>query len=276
MKYLSFRFDVDTHKCLRDGVPNLLKLAKQHGVKFTFFINVGQAVNRLDFFKGKLRGTQKKGITSLSPITKLGIKDYLIISLFNPYIGSSYPEKVKMIAKYGHEIGLHGGTNHQTWLENAKKWQPERIEKELLFGIKFLKNLNNKDVIGFASPGWNGSAKINRILKKLGFLYVADTHTDKIYEKITVTKNLKEIPTNITGEPGGVGYLEHCRAKKMDDEQILGDFKKKLVERKKLAVLYDHPYFAGTKEIALLGRMIKLAKEMSFNIIMLKDIINKP
>ncbi len=276
MKYLCFRFDVDTHKCIRDGVPNLLKLAGYHNIKFTFFINVGRAVDRLQFLKKRINNSQKTDIKCLSSFTKLGLKDYLIISLFNPLIGTSFTEKIKLISKYRHEIGLHGGTNHETWFNNSKFWSTEKIKKELLWAKNMLNNITPEErLTGFASPGWNGSGKINGILNKLGFLYAADTHTDKPFEKIVKSKSLNEIPTNISGEPGGVGYLEHCRALKMSDSQILLDFKEKLDARKKLAVVYDHPYYAGTKEIALLGKMIKLAKKMSISIIMMREMLNR-
>lgn len=37
MNRLVFRFDVDTHKCIRDGVPNLLEISDEMDVPFTFF-----------------------------------------------------------------------------------------------------------------------------------------------------------------------------------------------------------------------------------------------
>ena len=256
MKHLCFRFDIDTHKCIRDGVPNLLKLAKYHKLKFTFFINVGQAVDRLHFFQSKIKHSGQK-IKTLSPLAKLGLKEYLYLCLLNPFIGK-YTREIRMIYQSGHEVGLHGGKNHQAWFNNAKSWSKDRIKNEILWALNILNKIDKKPIKGFASPGWNGSSRINSVLRELGFLYVSDKHFNKPYEKITQTEGLKEIPTNISGEPGGVGYLEHCRALKMNDSQILEDFKDKLIARKKLTVVYDHPYFAGVKELALLGKMISV------------------
>lgn len=274
MRYLCFRFDVDTHKCLRDGVPNLLKLSNRHQVKFTFFINVGKAVDRLHFFQNKSRPL-KNNIRVLSPLKKLSVKDYIFISFLNPCIGKRYPEKIKMISRYGHEIGLHGGKNHQAWFNEAKTWSSKKIREELIWGMKVLKEIDDIDIKGFASPGWSGSVKINRILQKLGFLYVSDSHSDKALEKIIQKGGLRDIPTNIVGEPGGVGYIEYCRASNMNDSEILADFKEKINQRKKLSVVYDHPFYAGTKELDLINKMIELAKSMNVRILMLKDILNK-
>lgn len=275
MRYLCFRFDVDTHKCLRDGVPNLLQLARYHKVKFTFFLNVGQAIDRLHFFQSKIKKKPEKDIKSLSPLTKLGLKDYLFLSLANPSIGERYSENIKLISKLGHEIGLHGGKNHQNWFFNAKKWTSKNIENELRWGIQILKNLGQENIWGFSSPGWNGSAKIDKALHKLGFQYSSDIYSSKPLEKITYSKGIIQIPTNIVGEPGGVGYLEHCRASGLSDLQIMQDFKDKLVKRKRLSVIYDHPFYVGVKEINILGKMIKLAKNMNINIITMKEVLNK-
>ena len=275
MKYLCFRFDVDTHKCLRDGVPNLLQLAQYHKVKFTFFLNVGQAVDRLHFIQNTLKKKQETDVKSLSPLTKLGIKDYVFLSFINPLIGEGCAENIKKISKSGHEIGLHGGRNHQSWSMDAQNWPSRKIEHELKWGIGVLMKIDNKKPIGFASPGWNGSVKINRILHKLGFRYVSDVHSDQALEKITFSEGIIQIPTNIAGEPGGVGYLEYCRAIRMNDSQILEDFKKKLTERKRLAVIYDHPFYSGVRELNLLGEMIKLAKDMNIRIVTMEEILNK-
>ena len=40
------RFDIDTHKCIRDGVPNLLEISEERNVRFTFFLNAGRAISR--------------------------------------------------------------------------------------------------------------------------------------------------------------------------------------------------------------------------------------
>ena len=46
MNKLAFRFDIDTHKCIRDDVPNLLEISEERDVKFTFFLNSGRAISR--------------------------------------------------------------------------------------------------------------------------------------------------------------------------------------------------------------------------------------
>lgn len=41
MNTLAFRFDVDSVRCCRVGIPRLMKTADRLGVRFTFFLNLG-------------------------------------------------------------------------------------------------------------------------------------------------------------------------------------------------------------------------------------------
>lgn len=276
MKYFCFRFDIDSQKCLREGVPNLLALAEEMHVKFTFFVHFGRAVNRLSFIKNKLYGcNQQKRIRtkSLSALTKLGLKDYILTSVANPLIGKNDPHILKMIIKSGHELGLHGGRNHDDWLREAHRWPVAKIREEVLWGQQLLKTyIPHEAVFGFSSPGWNTSKNIRQTLHELGFSYVADMHSDKPIEKIIIKNRMKCVPTNIVGEPDGVGYIEFCRASHMNDSEVLNDFKKKLMVRKKLATVYDHPYYAGIQELKLVRHMIQIAKDMNYKIATMKEI----
>lgn len=50
MSYVVFRFDIDSHVCMKQGVPMLLDISKKHDVQFTFFLNAGRAVSIWDTF----------------------------------------------------------------------------------------------------------------------------------------------------------------------------------------------------------------------------------
>jgi peptidoglycan/xylan/chitin deacetylase (PgdA/CDA1 family) len=273
LKLLSFRFDIDTHKCIKQGVPNLLKLAKKHDVHFTFFVNMGRAIARdiylLDIFKRKPKTTLKK----LSNLKKLGIIDYIITALQNPLIGKNHPRLLRYIYQEGHELGLHGGTNHGLWQKRSSSWQRPRLEKEVGWGQSELMSLIKAKPLGFASPGWKGSEKLNNILKKLEFRYVADTFSLNSKKTITYTKNrLTKVTTNICGRDG-VGYIEYMRAIGSSNEKILADFKNHLRSTSR-AIIFDHPYYSGAQEIALLREMIQLAKKEGFKIVPINEMVS--
>lgn len=274
MKQLVIRFDVDTHKCVKQGIPNLIAIGRKHNVKFTFFVNFGRAVSQKDYIFEILKKSKSvKKHTHLSAFTKLGFKDYLVAAFLNPQIGSIGSKSILSAIKNGHEIGLHGGRNHEVWNREALHWGRKRIEAEITWGIHEMSKIKPKyKMISFASPHWKGNDRIYSVLRRKEFAYVSDIHTNKPLQKIDTKKSLPNIPNNISGEPMGVGYIEWCRANKMSDDQILNDFSKQLFKRKKFATLYDHPYYAGVSEIDLLEKMIVLAKEKNFKIVTLSKI----
>ena len=115
MKYFCFRFDVDTPKCIQTGIPNLIGLSKELDVPFTFFVNMGRGTSRWSFIK-KIFSPRNNSTTDstqkLSNLNKLGLWNYLFMALANPKVGNSYPGIIQSLEKAGHEVGLHGGSNH--------------------------------------------------------------------------------------------------------------------------------------------------------------------
>ena len=277
-KLFAFRFDVDTHKCLRDGVPNLIKIAESSGVRFTFFVLMGRAVSRARFLMRRFASATsegpEEGVQLMSAFAKLGAADYLRVAILNPKVGAGYGSLVRLLHETGHEIGIHGGRNHESWHFGAHLWSEEKIESEVLSSLRLLHEAGIRPT-GFSSPGWTTVDPLERVLKRNGFIYVADDHgADQNKTRISAN-GIVRVPTNILGEPGGVGYLEHCRVQGFDDDGILRDFKRRLEKSGDLAVAYDHPYYAGTQEIHLLPKLLNIARDMGFRITTLGRIAEK-
>ena len=57
----AFRLDVDSVVCLEKGVPNLLRLGERHGVRFTFFVNMGYSFSWRHTIAQVLRKRKAKG-----------------------------------------------------------------------------------------------------------------------------------------------------------------------------------------------------------------------
>tara|TARA_Y100001960_G_scaffold10744_1_gene10133 strand:+ start:1698 stop:2555 length:858 start_codon:yes stop_codon:yes gene_type:complete len=276
MKYFCLRFDVDTPKCIKKGVPNLIRLSKNLDVPFTFFVNMGRGTSRWSFIK-KVLPLRSKSIAQtskkLSNLKKLGLWDYLIMALINPQVGNSHPDIIKSLKKAGHEVGLHGGSNHGEWQNESHNWEKQKFFKEITPALKSLTKFLGEKPLGFSSPGWCGSNDLNTVLESLDFHYVADAHGENL-KKITSVQSeskLLQVPTNILGD-GGVAYLENLRAKNMNDNAILKDFSSKL-DKRFFAVLYDHPYYAGIQELPMIERMVDLARSKGFQIVTLNKLV---
>jgi len=102
MKYFCFRFDVDTPKCIKKGVPNLISFSKKLDVPFTFFINMGRGTSRWSYIKKTLPfGNKSIAHTTpkLSNLKKLGLWNYFLMALMNPKVGNSHPNIIKSLKK---------------------------------------------------------------------------------------------------------------------------------------------------------------------------------
>ncbi|MFT3982364.1 MAG: polysaccharide deacetylase family protein [Lachnospiraceae bacterium] len=243
MSKIVFRFDIDTHKCIRNGVPNLLNISKKYNVDFTFFLNTGRAIDICDSLK---QNKSKKDAEDcmLSAKEKFGLLDYIECAIFNPDI-LNYKESVKRLLESSCEVGLHGGSNHALWHRNAKKWSKEKLAKEILQAISKIKKIDSSyNLSGFASPGWNRPSLLPDLLQEYNFLYYGDWYSYGEKNIINKDTNPTLVGVNLLSKNGGIAYFENCIALGMNSEEILLDFIK-FVETHPITIIYDHPYFAG-------------------------------
>lgn len=277
MKYFCFRFDVDTHVCIREGMPNLLRLADELNVRFTFFVNMGKGISRIDYLRNKLSYKHRRNGTTpkLSNLKKLGLSGFLSAAIANPRVGGAHPEVLRSAHAAGHEIGLHGGSNHAVWINHAARWPREKLHREVELALGELVQAGVPLPDGFASPGWQGSDALNAALEALGFQYVADIHDADTEDVVSAGTglNLRTIPTNICSEPDGVGYIEHLRARRLNDSEIIADFARRLERRNNLAVVYDHPYYAGIAELDIVRQLVQVAEAQGFKVGRLCDVM---
>lgn len=271
-----FRFDIDTHKCIRDGVPNLLNLAEIYHVKFSFFLNTGRAISRLDTVRKMIKSNTDDAAAMLTAREKLGLVDFIYCAVINPKL-IHYRTSIKRLLDSQSEIGIHGGRNHALWHRNAQSWNENKIYKEVQEAVAEVKKIDTSyQQVGFASPGWNSPDDLGKILKDLRFQYYGDNYTIEGGDDIIQKKDIYLLGTNLLGMPGGVAYFEHCKAKGMKSDEIVKEFLD-FVDQHAVTVVYDHPYFAGCNEeiIGILGQCIQELQERKHSIVTLQDLIEE-
>lgn len=259
----------------------LIEIAERERIPFTIFFNMGRGVSRRTSFEKLYRRLRRRpaivSATKLSNMKKLGGFGYIQTVLANPVVGRGSPEVIAKAAHAGHECGLHGGRNHGLWQSFGASWSTSQIYDEVRWGLARMKDAGIQEVRSFSSPGWQGSSELLLVLEKLGFDLVADEHGEGLetVNLVGPTRRVVSVPTNICGEPGGVGYVEHLRARGLDDAAALADFAARLERIERFAVVYDHPYFAGLREPSLLHGLIRVAKDMGFVFTTLSNIAHQ-
>ncbi len=217
----------------------------------TFFVNMGRAINLgalLLKLTTKSKGKSATPVHKLPVLEKIGFASSLRTAILNPQVGNANPEILRLIQSQGHEIGLHGGKNHAGWHNFAHQWSDKTLRSELDWGIASLIAAGISPPASFASPGWNSPETLPAILSDMGFRVIADLH-DTTQSPIyfdNPTEPLSHINTNLLGEPGGVGYIEYCDARKISYETMYEKLSRKLEQHNSL-IMYDHPAYAAGK-----------------------------
>lgn len=276
-----FRFDVDSHRCIAQGVPNLLRLADQLDVKFTFFVNMGRLTSRPRIAARVLAGALTKApeqerVDKLPLRRKLGTYGMAEVLAVNPLVGAGHRGIVRQAHVAGHEIGLHGGRNHRVWQDSGKQWPAARIRREMEWGLAQLFEAGVPKPRGFSSPGWSGSAEVDRVAAEY-FDYIVDSrgHDANTVEQVGPDVALPRVPTNIYGEPGGIGYLEWQRARGAGDWELVDDFKRRLDRAGDFAVVYDHPFWAGIDDLPMTATLISAARDAGFRPAVMADLLDR-
>ncbi|MEX2533051.1 MAG: polysaccharide deacetylase family protein [Nitriliruptoraceae bacterium] len=276
-RHLVFRFDVDTHRCLSRGTPSLRDLADEFDVRFTFFVNMGRAVSR---HRTLLAAGQhlfskravEQPVQHLSSLRKLGAADTIRVIAGNPMVGAAQTAELKRLRDAGHEIGLHGGRNHRQWQDYARRWDQATVSAELAWGLAVLRRVIDVPV-GFASPAWQQPDGLGVAAREAGIAYLADEHGNDT-DGVNVTQGIPSVATNILGEPGGVGFLEWHRARRSDDETILRDFAHRLDRITNIAVMYDHPFWAGVEDLAMTAKLLREAQSQGVEVVTLRQAVD--
>lgn len=282
---LVLRFDIDTHKCIRDGVPNLLDLADKYDVPFTFFLNTGKAVALFDsMFKSKAQHIESAKDNKASNAydepqmmtarQKFGNIDFVEAAIINPKL-THYKKQIMRLFQSKSEMGIHGGRNHALWQKYGADWDYAKTRDEVEYALEQIRWIVPEYTpLGFLSPGWNSPKELDKVLYDLGFLYCADlrakdeTDANKL---IDTTKRVPYLGTNLLHEPGAVAFFEGCRVQGMNNDKILRKVTNSLRDSE-ITVIYDHPYYSGVRELKLIEQIIQKAKEMDVEIVTMSQL----
>lgn len=208
----------------------------------------------------------------MSAMQKLGTKDYICAAIINPSV-IRYKAQVMRLAKSSSEMGIHGGYNHALWHKFGADWDESKVKAEVQYALKNIRSVVGEyEPTGFASPGWTSPHCLPKVLKELGFDYYADLRCkgeDRVMDKSGI---LPCIGVNLLGEPSGIAYFENCRVSGRNDLSILKEVRA-AIKHNEHTVLYDHPYYAGINELAIIRKIIILCKEENVEIVTLGEML---
>ena len=267
---LALRFDVDSVRCLEEGIPRLMELSRTWGVPFTFFANMGYSFNwahNVRHFLGKRLGISRveRPVESALPCyslptsAKLGLHGVLKTVLLNPRLGDRYRSVLDDLHRDGHELGLHGGTDHVVWQRSLPDLDDGAIRRLLMPAYETFASRYGCPV-GFASPGFVHNTTVLRLLEELRFEYSSDMPGEEPFRPSRDgggSWRHFQAPVNVIGA-GRVPLIEEGLALALSHDEIIGRCVRQ-IRKRKYALLYGHPYVEGVHAEILDGVLDRLS-----------------
>jgi peptidoglycan/xylan/chitin deacetylase (PgdA/CDA1 family) len=206
---LAIKVDVDTDRGTRIGVPNLIALFEEFGIKATFLFslgpdNTGRAIKRI--FRPGFLG--KVGRTSV--VSTYGIRTLLNgVLLPGPHVGRRNEGVMKLARDKGHEVGIHC-YDHIRWQDGLVKMKREEVFEEFDKARREFERIFGGSAWTAGSAGWQANGFSLAAYDDAGLLYGSDSRgTHPFFPRTNgmVFKTL-QIPTTLPtldellGRPG--------------------------------------------------------------------------
>ena len=194
-RILGLKIDVDTYQGMKRGVPRLLSLLKQEGLRATFFLSVGpDASGRavLQILKNPrfLRKMVRTRAASL-----YGLRTALYGTLLpSPKIALSFPDLVRQIISEGHEVQFHAW-DHRRWQDELAIRPESWIRDWFRYGIEGFESLTGRRPSSFGAPAWLIDKRVLSLVRDLHLDYLSCTRAKEPF--IHEGTDLVEIPSDL-------------------------------------------------------------------------------
>jgi len=270
----AFRLDVDSVVCLEKGVPNLVRRGESHGVRFTFFVNMGYSFSWRHTIAQVLR---KRRASAQGPgegepdepyklpaARKLGRSGTLRTVLFNPRLGRRYRAALDRLHREGHEPGLHAGSDHPAWQYSLDELGNDGLERLFQGAFEEFRDRYGHPR-GFASPGFRYNEAVLDLLDRKGFEYASDMSGEHPFRPDrgsgdgAARHSHFQVPVNVIGERR-VPLIEQGLARGHSNERIVRDAVGRIRARR-FALMYGHPYVEGVHTRPLAAILSELADD---------------
>lgn len=267
-RLFSFRWDIDHRACITDGVPEIIEVCRRLGVVNTFFVNMGRSTNLREWIsKGGLKGSKAKlgDMDAVHLIKKIGWPRFVAETLLSRPVGRSLPRQLETLAEAGHELGLHGGSDHVVWSRRFAELPYEVLQADVTTTYEEFRALFGRPA-GFTSPGFKSDERVTRLVESLGFDYDGDAidgvpHRPKVQGR---PARHWRIPVTICG-PRTVPFLEWHGARGTPEQTVLDELDK-VLDGQSQAVMYGHPCYEGVRS-QLLERVFRHVLDRGYRFI---------
>jgi peptidoglycan/xylan/chitin deacetylase (PgdA/CDA1 family) len=262
---LAIKVDVDTDRGTRVGVPNLLSLFDDFGIKATFLFslgpdNTGRAIKRIfrPGFLGKVSRT--------SVVSTYGIRTLLNgVLLPGPHVGRRNEGVMRRARDKGHEAGIHC-YDHIRWQDGLGKMSREDVNEEFGRARREYERIFGEPAKTAGSAGWQANAYSLAAYDDAGLLYGSDSRgTHPFFPRVNgIVFRTIQIPTTLPTLDELLGRPEY------PDEKIVNHYLS-LMKPGALNVLTIHAEIEGMRYRALFRELLERIKSKPVQVVRLDD-----
>ncbi len=192
---LGLKIDVDTYQGMKLGVPRLLALLKDEGLRATFYLSVGPDASGRAILQILKNPRFLKKMVRTRAASLYGLRTALYGTLLpSPLIALSFPEMVRRIMAEGHEVQFHAW-DHRRWQDELtvrpEGWIADWFDR----GIAGFMKLTGENPSSFGAPAWLIDDRVLAIIPPYHFQYLSCTRAKApfIHEGV----DLIEIPSDL-------------------------------------------------------------------------------
>jgi len=263
-RVFSYRWDIDHRACITDGLPRILQVCDELGVKNTFFVNMGRATNLREWLGKGLRGSRAKlnDMEAVHLIRKIGWPRFALETLLSRPVGATHIKALEEVLRRGHELGLHGGSDHVVWSRRFAELPEAELAADVSRTLELFTRHFGKPA-GFTSPGFRCDERVRRLVDQLGFSYDGDAIGGEPHRALVAGEPVRHwtIPVTLCG-PRTIPLVEWHGARGSTDDEIVADVRERIA-RESWVVLYGHPCYEGVR-VELLRRVFAAVQQAGF------------
>ena len=173
MPSIVLKIDVDTYRGTREGVPNLVRLLKQHQAGATFLFSLGK-----DHTGWALRRAFRPGffqkVSRTSVLEHYGAKTLMYgVFLPAPDIGKDCIEEMRAVRRAGFECGIHTW-DHVVWQDNVRQKDAVWTQKQMQQAFDRFQHIFGATPKTHGAAGWQMNQHAFVQLDHFGMKYASD------------------------------------------------------------------------------------------------------
>lgn len=170
---ITLKIDVDTYRGTREGVPNLVRILKQHQANASFLFSLGPDHTGWALRRAFRPGFFKK-VSRTSVVEHYGLKTLMYgVLLPAPDIGLKCAAEMRAVQDSGFECGIHTW-DHVLWQDNVRAADAAWTQRQMLQSCERFRAIFGRKPETHGAAGWQMNPHAFAQLDAFGIAYASD------------------------------------------------------------------------------------------------------